>query len=745
MEKWLAHSAPTRGQPQSLSDHLRTVSQMASSFAASLGFSEEAALAGILHDCGKYGEKFQARLKGKAQHIDHWSFGAWKAVHLHAIGAALAIQGHHVGLDVLSTSKMRENMDPHILMTHHPLSLTLSETSFETVMQRFDQDGLQALPPQTTVVPNPLPAPNASLNTMLDVRMLYSCLVDADFLDTEAHFHQDAGGHKVFRQAGPALHPEQALSLVMQRLASLESAGISSVLQQIRHQVWTQALQAGTEPHGFRTLTAPTGAGKTLAMLAYALQQAAVQHKDRIIVVLPYLTIIEQTAKIYRDLFAMFGSRYIIEHHSLADYGEAASLEGSSRLLAENWDAPIIITTTVQLFESLFSNRPSRCRKLHNLANSVILLDEAQSLPLSLAIPTVAMLGVLSQRYHTTVVFATATQPAFDNLSDGYAQISQTPCQFREIIHNPPELFAKVHRFRTEFREAPQSWAHLAEEMLKQPACLAMVNLKRHAAALATAVDDQKTDEQPLFHLSTNMCPAHRTDTLTAIKKALEGDGCRVVATQCIEAGVDVDFPTVYRAWAPADSLAQAAGRCNREGGLPDPGRFIVFQPPEDRYPPGVYQQATRITRAMYREGILDLHHPDSFAQYWRRLYEMNRPGETYHALLEEIRSLDFPAVDRGYRLIDRATLSVLVPYHSSSFEELASEARIKGFSAAWVRRAQPFSVNIYRPREEDPIWEKMEPIYARHEKTSWYIYLAANDYSPVFGLMPTQSDVLIS
>ncbi len=744
METWLAHSAPPGGQPQLLADHLRTVSQMAAAFATPLGFPDEAGLAGLLHDCGKYGEKFQDRLKGQAQHIDHWSHGAWQAVQLRAIAAALAIQGHHVGLEVLSTAKMRETMDPQKLIKHHPLSLTLSEASFETIMHRFVSDGLSALPPQTTVVPK-LPAPNDSLGTMLDVRMLYSCLVDADFLDTEAHFHQDTNGHKVFREPGPALKPSQALSLVLQRLASFENGGNFSALQKIRHQVWTQALQAGREPDGFRTLTAPTGAGKTLAMLAFALQQAAMHHKDRIIVVLPYLTIIEQTSRIYRDLFAMFGSRYIVEHHSLADYGDAASLEGSARLLAENWDAPIIITTTVQFFESLFSNRPSRCRKLHNLAHSVILLDEVQSLPLSLAIPTVAELNALSQRYQTTVVFATATQPAFDHLTAGYAQITQTPCVFREIIANPQELFAQAHRYHTEFRESAQPWSALAGEILKHPSCLAMVNLKRHAADLAAAVQTQQQDSQRLFHLSTNMCPAHRTDTLTAIRLALKGDGCRVVATQCIEAGVDVDFPTVYRAWAPADSLAQAAGRCNREGDLPVLGQFIVFQPPEDRYPPGVYRQATDITRAMYRDGILDLHNPDSFATYWRRLYEVNRPGETYSELLDEIRSLDFPAVDRDYRLIDRATLSILVPYRQNTYDDLANSVRAQGLSAKWVRWAQPFSVNIYRPTEEDPIWEKMEPIYAHHEKTSWYIYLAPNDYHADFGLMPANSDVLMS
>lgn len=744
MQEWLGHSAPPTGIPQALPDHLRTVSSIAAAFAAPIGLSEEAALAGILHDCGKYGQKFQDRLQGKARHIDHWSLGAWWAVKLQAVGAALAIHGHHVGLDVLSPSRMMAIMDPQALLHHHPLSLTLSETSLETIIERFEQDGLVAAPPSKTIVPK-LPALNASLDTMLDVRMLYSCLVDADFLDTEAHFNQGAQGNKVFRDRGQALTPMAALALVKQRVHTMESSSSASVVQDMRHRVWTQSLSAGNQADGFRTLTAPTGTGKTLAMLAYALQHAARFQKDRIIVVLPYLTLIEQTAKIYRDLFAMFGPRYIIEHHSLSGNGDSESTDGSARLLAENWDAPIIITTTVQLMESLFSNRPGRCRKLHNLAHSVILLDEVQSFPLRLVVPTVAMLNSLSQRYHSTVVFATATQPAFSDLVSSYAHISQVPVSFLEMMDDPGELFDTVRRFDTVLRNEAQSWESIATEICKFPSALIMVNLKRHAWQLAEVVNNLQTDNQPLFHLSTNMCPLHRTATLDRIRLALEGGGCRVVATQCIEAGVDVDFPVVYRAWAPIDSLAQAAGRCNREGTSPTPGQFVVFQPEEDRYPPGVYRQATDITRGMNREGLLDLHSPESFAEYWHRLYDIHRPEQTYAMLLEEIRSLDFPSVDRDYRLIERATLSILVPYDLPLYEALAAQARAQGLSAKWIRKAQPLAVNIYQPRDDDLIWQKLEPVYVHTEKTSWYIYLAPNDYSLNFGLVPPSADILMA
>jgi CRISPR/Cas system-associated endonuclease/helicase Cas3 len=406
----------------------------------------------------------------------------------------------------------------------------------------------------------------------------------------------------------------------------------------------------------------------------------------RIILVVPFLSIIEQTAKIYREVFKSFPANYVLEHHSLAGLGsedaredaEAVS-ERARRLLSENWDAPIIITTNVQLLESLFSNRPSACRKLHNLMESVIMFDEAQTLPQTLAVPTLAALSHLSTTYRSTVLFATATQPAFDTLD--HAVRAQVPGGWRpdEAALDHAQLYRGLRRYEVIWPAdgETKNWAELAAELRVEEQVLCVVNLKRHAQALL----EELQNDASIFHLSTNLCAVHRRAVLDEVRDRLAHQlPCRLISTQCIEAGVDVDFPVVYRSLAPLDAIAQAAGRCNREGRLTDAtgksrlGQVRVFEPEVNgdyrkRYPTRAYFQATEVTRSMLlskkHSGFagLDLNDPQIFREYYRALYDLSKPETQNTELISAITNADFVRVAQEYRLIDQSAIQVLVPY----------------------------------------------------------------------------------
>ena len=581
-----AHSRNKAGIKHHLSDHLSSVSKLAGELLADTPLADEAVLAGLLHDLGKYGDLFQARLKGEEKGIDHWSFGAWSAISEYkAIAAALAIEGHHIGLQHLSKNHL-SGINPKQLEMNHPLQLRLSETNLDVIKSRLLTDGITPSI-KNTLLGNEL---NSTVSTMLDIRMVFSCLVDADFLDTEAHFNGTSEG-KQYRQPGPELEAERALKLLLEHIKEVRSrTQAAQKVTEVRSSLFNNCLNAADSATGLFTLTAPTGSGKTLAMLVFALKHAIERRLRRIIIVLPYLSIIEQTASIYRNIFeSQFGQHYIVEHHSLADVGlektksdsegqsgELETAERQRRLLAENWDAPIIVTTSVQMLESLFSNRPSSCRKLHRLTRSVILFDEVQTLPASLAVPTLAALSHLVYGYGSTVVFSTATQPAFEHLNETVKSHSTTGWQPNKIISEPQPLFNNMKRTHVSWGNPDEGigWDDLADCLKGYGQALCIVNIKRHAKVLWEKVGERA------FHLSTNLCPTHRRVVLdTVYKRLLNKEPVHLIATQCIEAGVDVDFPVVYRAYAPLEAIIQAAGRCNREGRQEKFGQVHVFQP----------------------------------------------------------------------------------------------------------------------------------------------------------------------
>ena len=764
IQTFFAHSANEHGKWHPLAEHLASVSRMAKEFSQGHKGEEEAGLAGLLHDLGKYGDRFQARLHGKDQGLDHWSQGAWLALTEHkAIAAALAIQGHHVGLQRADLNALRR-MNPQNLTQNHPFGLALSDADHMRLKHRAEAEGLLIHQPEQKTLPLQNGMTQA-VAAMLDVRLLFSCLVDADFLDTEAHFKSDSQGKRP-RSEGPKLDASAALDALDAYMATLHTSTNALVaVRQARETLWKAVTHAGQAEPGTFTLTAPTGSGKTLAMLKFALEHAKKHRLKRIVLAVPFLTIIEQTARIYRTVFKTFLGNFVLEHHSLAGLGaeaERQDAEGANerqrRLLSENWDAPIVLTTNVQLLESLFSNRPSSCRKLHNLMEAVILFDEAQSLPQHLAVPTLATLSHLSACYRSTIVFATATQPAFDTLNEAVKIHAVQGWQPREAVPEHPEMFHKLKRVEVSWPRngEKRSWTELADTLRAAKQVLCVVNLKRHALELLTLVE-KLGDLEGVFHLSTNLCAEHRRDVLNRVRKRLKyGETCRLISTQCVEAGVDLDFPLVYRALAPLDAIAQAAGRCNREGKLNEQdhlGQVEVFEPDEEdgwrkRFPTHSYYQATQVTQALLNmRGNLDINDPEVFRSYYHRLYNLNDPASQNADLTRAIQELDFVEIAKVYRLIDRSAIQVLVPWGDrwEKFDALRTEADQQGISAGWMHRAQGLAVSVYRTKDGPPAWAipaklKRYSVSKNGVSDEWFI-LEGDFYDDTLGLNPPKGE----
>jgi CRISPR-associated helicase Cas3 len=572
---------------------------------------------------------------------------------------------------------------------------------------------------------------------MLDVRMLFSCLTDADYLATEEHFNAEAAQ---MRAPAAELRPGDALAVLDRHLESLVAKADSSAeVAAVRRDLLQACRSAAESAPGLFTLTAPTGAGKTLSTLALALRHAMFEQNGlrRIVVVMPFLSIIDQTARVYREALAEMDDggvteRYLLEHHSLAaeadeGYDKKPRLRG---MLAQNWDAPIIITTSVQFLESLFSNSSAACRKLHRLARSVVIFDEVQTLPLKLVLPTLATLSHLSARYGSSIVFTTATQPAFRHLDDQVRQYCASGWHPREIVPTDLKLFDRAHRVRVEWPKRGEQigWQELAARFSSLHQVLCIVNLKRHARDLFDRLKPEWGDDA--FHLSTAMCAKHRGIVLAEVRARLEcGQRCALVATQCVEAGVDLDFPAAFRALGPLDSIAQAAGRCNRKGKL-DVGVLEVFRPEEEGYPPGVYQQATAVTTSLLnQEEGLSIDDEADFEKYFRRLYSIASLED--RLLVEAVRTKHFPDVRKYYRIIDQDTVNVLVPYDRPRYEELAAEVRRDGLNRGWVARARPHTVNCYRKDAG-----AAEPVLLKDRTPSndWFLYLF-DHYDPNTGL----------
>ena len=783
MKQYLAHSATDVADGHTLKDHLKSVAELASGFAASFGAEREARLAGLLHDLGKYGDLFQERLKDprRITGVDHWTMGAWAAIKGYSeagVAEAWCAAGHHLGLpaldkDTYKAFRRREYTDDQ---------RNLSEENLDITLRRLQADGIKL--PSAAELKGYYAKPdlNRPSDLMLDYRMLYSALVDADFLDTEAHFKRQADGFKRPRIAGPDLNPAWAAGVLLDHIRELAAASTSDpALNRLRADLLEACRAAAVRTPGRFTLSAPTGAGKTLAMLAFALEHAAAHGLRRVVMVIPYLTIIDQTAQEFRKVFephlppSTDVEHYILEHHSMAglhsdqadegrDQDAIYPVERRRRELAENWDAPIIVTTSVQMLESLFARRPGACRKLHRLAKSVILFDEVQTLPNHLAGATLAALGRLCDRFGSTVVFSTATQPAFTELNQQVEKLGGVVWEPREIA--PPEL-GLFQRARKRVRvrwpvdgeklTLEQVAAELATEENRRGLCV--VNLKRQATGILRELADLGAGG--LFHLSTSMCPAHREAVLKQVRGRLADPGqppVRLVSTQCVEAGVDLDFPVVWRAWGPLTAIAQAAGRCNRNANL-ESGLVRVFRLDEggrNPYPDDAYKQAAMAAEIILErrgpEGM-DINDPDLFKVFYQRLYLLRGDNEGPGTLADAIKRRNFEETAGLYRLIDKNSINILVPYDSEKYAQLAEEARNQGLTRDWIARARPHTVGWFRPREGDSIYDVLEPIpliggRPRRQgdvSPDWFICPAEGVYDAALGFEKQESSGLLN
>jgi len=510
--------------------------------------------------------------------------------------------------------------------------------------------------------------------------MIYSCLVDADFLDTEAFMDKEKS---IWRKGNPSL-PELGKKLDS-ALKRFENALMTQINQR-RAEILRDCIDAANRPQGIFSLTVPTGGGKTLSSLAFAMKHAIKHDLKRIIYVIPYTSIIEQNASVFRNIL---GENSVLEHHSNF---EPAEEDHRSRLASENWDAPVIVTTNVQFFESLYRSRSSKCRKIHNIAKSVVILDEAQMLPVPLLKPCLEVIRELSSSYKTSIVLCTATQPALsttETFKDGLNDV-------HEIIPDPGKLYCEFKRVRVE-KLPVISVDELTERLGKYKQVLCVVNTRGHARRIYERIRGRKEE---CYHLSALMCPEHRTITLNKIRSALRtGSPCRVVSTQLIEAGVDIDFPVVFRSVAGIDSIAQAAGRCNREGFLREGGQVFVFSP-ENGYPPGYFRQAAQTSEMVMRhhDDILSL---DAVNEYFRILYWMKGEQLDEYGIIDDlsegIKNGDFPfrIVDEKFKIIQDGVESIIIPWNKEA-EKIISSLRYSEFPATFARRIQRFTVQVY-------------------------------------------------
>jgi CRISPR-associated helicase Cas3/CRISPR-associated endonuclease Cas3-HD len=767
-QRFYAHTRKDRPESEwePLEEHLNLVQQRAMGFARIFGAETDAAIAGFFHDLGKGSPLFLKRLQGKESKLDHWTPGALAVCKRYGSvckNAIQAILGHHAGLpdDLIKTTLENAARMNRAFPPGEQLRLTLSATQnlkeIVLAMETLESAGHTfPVSPQTSASDSKL----RPLARMLDTRMLFSTLVDADFLETEAWFDgTPEGPRRHYRGNGPALCPQDAISLLLEHIKTLsgkafDSALASKTVLNVRRDLLESCLQAAESPSGLFTLTAPTGAGKTLAMLAFALKHAARNNLRRVVVVIPFLSIIEQTARIYREIFEPhFGPNYVLEHHSMTGASETGQeardeVDKARRLrdqLAENWDAPLIVTTSVQALESLFAHRPGPCRKLHRMARSVILFDEVQTLPPKWVQPILGSLAHLTTpRYGTSIVFSTATQPAFTSLSAKVEELGGYKWEPVEIAAEPPRMFSLLKRTRIDVSEIQsektRGWDEIAEELAgdEYAQVLCIVNLKRHAARLFEALGNREAEGT--LHLSTSMCPAHRDATLREVKRRLEEKSpCRLVSTQCVEAGVDVDFPCVWRALGPLEAIIQAAGRCNRNGTREGPGHVHVFKPRLDEnekslYPPG-YGDAACEAESLIRSGRLheiDTSNLELIRRYYANLYdagkaEMPRRGhggeETFPEALERE---GFATISTMFRLIEKDAINVLVPYDFDTFDGLRNEALKQGrITRDWVAKARPYTVGIFvGGRDRQRLQPFLLPIKIHGEESDWW-YLA--------------------
>ena len=666
MSNYIARQADG-DREQTLSEHLYGTAERAAKFASAFGATEWGYLCGLLHDIGKYSEAFQERVRGSSRRVDHATAGSKELFHKGLLSAAFCIAGHHGGLP---DGGNRKDSEDQVTLVGRSKRKLEDYSAWET---------------EITLPPLPQQEYHDLLQDSFFTRMLYSCLVDADYLDTEEFM--SAG--TVDRAGG------ENMSVLLEKLNNqLNEKGFlnpQNDLNKKRTQVLLNCMDAAISAPGLFSLTVPTGGGKTFASLAFALHHAVRYGKERVIYVIPYCSIIDQTVEIFRDIL---GVENVLEHHSGAVYevGEKDYVGAKEKMVlaTENWDMPIVVTTSVQFFESLYANRSSRCRKLHNIANSVVIFDEAQMIPLPSLKPCVSAIAQLVEHFSTTAVLCTATQPALDGLFEELAP----RLKMQEICTEPQKLYAALRR--VSFRRAGKlTNMELAEQFSKHKQALCIVNSRKQAQEVFRLLSGEGN-----YHLSTLMYPKHRSRLLEEIRAKLKvGESCRVISTSLIEAGVDVDFPAVYRAEAGLDSILQAAGRCNREGKRSAEESMVTVFDSETKAPPMLEKNISAMKEA--ERSNQDLSAFGAIRTYFNVLLQFKGDDALdIYGVLDAFRNgidgrqLPFRTVAERFQMIDSTAKTVYIPEEGG--EQLIGKLRDGQVSRDLFRALGRYGVTVY-------------------------------------------------
>ncbi len=685
--KYYAHSGneTDKSDWQWLAEHLKKVGQLAAENARYFDAGALAEAGGFLHDIGKYTVEFQKRLEGGSR-VDHATAGAKLAIRKWGhFGNLLAyvIAGHHAGL--ANGIDAGQNRSPLV----DRLAKTIPE------LDELWREEI-ALPDQLSLPPFKVAENLEGFQFAFLTRMLFSCLVDADFLDTEAFYMKLDGKQQNRGQHPPLEKLQQALDLHLNDLKNKAARNFPGTVNDLRQEVLDHSRKQALLEPGLFSLTVPTGGGKTLTSMAFALDHATrPEHQlRRVIYVIPFTSIIEQNANVFRDVFKELGDDIVLEHHSAFDdarFDDKEDTKNKLKQAMENWDAPVVVTTAVQFFESLFADRTSKCRKLHNITGSVIILDEAQMLPLKLLRPTMAAIDELARNYKCSIVLCTATQPALKDpdFYNGFQKV-------REIAPDPETLYTKLDRVTVRHIDV-QTDEQLGERIKNNKQILIIVNNRRHAYTLFESAGVDKNH----YHLTTLMCAIHRRKVLDDIRQQLKaGNPCKVISTSLIEAGVDVDFPLVMRAEAGLDSVAQAAGRCNREGSRSKKeSETLIFISPEWKAPAELDQYAASM-RHVLRSHEGDLLAPEAIKAYFEDVYW--RKGDELDAkkLLKLHRDhctkLTFPfqTIANEYRIIESHMRPIIIAYNDE-VEALIEKLRYAEFVGSTARKLQPYLVQV--------------------------------------------------
>lgn len=702
--QFYAHSK--EGEPlnkwQTIEEHLKGVANLSEIFGKEFSSGKLAKIAGSFHDLGKYSHEFQDRLINNAKKVDHSTAGAQFIHEIYGdqIGKILcyAIAGHHG--KGLPNGNENEASD---LKNRLQKAVCEYRKNIDTQYEKPD------------ITNEDFPFENLDIIDGFDLsfftRMVFSCLVDADFLDTERFI--DTGKSEKRKGYLPLDILKEKLDLYLENLGDKKKN-----INVIRNKILQNCLTAADNQKGCFSLTVPTGGGKTFSSLAFALKHAIKNNQRKIIYVIPYTSIIEQNAEVIRSIL---GDDAVIEHHSNID---ASKEHYRSKLASENWDAPIIVTTNVQFFESLFACKGSRCRKLHNIANSVVIFDEAQMLPVDLLKPCLRALTALTKCYNTSIVLCTATQPFLRKNK----QLKEGLTGVKEIITDPQTLYNDLKRVKVNILKKRMATEELSEKLRKHEKVLCIVSTKK----LAFELFNQIADIGNVYHLSALMCPEHRSEIIKQIKADLKGkETCRVISTQLIEAGVDIDFPVVYRAIAGIDSIAQAAGRCNREGKLSS-GTVNVFFP-ENGTPPGFLRKGAEAAEIVLSHQI-DALSLDSVEEYFKRLYQGSDLDK--FKIIQELNccasELDFSfrKIAKRFQMIRNDTKSIIIPWGEEG------EKRVNILRACFIetkdiiRGLQRYTVQIH-PQIFEKIKGNCEII-----KDEYLILNNMNIYSKATGLI---------